>query len=161
MYSYLSSEFYSKRSEKCEHWSQLYVLTPSGAGSVSNHLALWITDLMTVVGEPKEFSSKKKWVKEGRTVCSNSLSLAFPSHSNLSQSGYSLHLITRSLTPVSHNHQVPFSVIASHFPASSNCNASLHLSSFLLYCIPFTRTLSEVVRECMLKDASRGDHIFI
>lgn len=69
---------------------------------------------------------KKSW-ENGRssTVCSHSPVLSPRSKfSNLFQSRSSLHLITWSLTPVSHNHQVSFSVIASHFPASSNCNAS-------------------------------------
>lgn len=77
----------------------------------------------------------KKSESEGKEYCLFQFSLAFPSHSNLMQSGFSLHLITWSLTPVSHNHHVPFSVIASHFPASSNRAASLHLCRF--FCTAF------------------------
>lgn len=114
---------------------RLFVLTPSGAGSVSTHLAQRNIDLMAVVGEPKEFSSKKKRMSKRGVLFVPLLSLAFPRRSNLLQSGFSLHLITWSLTPVSYNHQVPFSVTASHFPASSNCDASLHVSRFLLCCV--------------------------
>lgn len=72
-----------------------------------------------------ELHLKKSWAKGSSTVCSHSPILSPRSKfSNLFQSHSSLHLITWSLTPVSHNHQVSFSVIASHFPASSNCNAS-------------------------------------
>lgn len=139
--STFSFSFYG---EECERWSEprLFVLILSGAGSVSTQLALWITDLMTVVGEPTEFSSKergKKSESEGKEYCLFQFSLAFPSHSNLMQSGFSLHLITWSLTPVSHNHHVPFSVIASHFPASSNRAASLHLCRFFCTAFLFLR----------------------
>lgn len=61
--STFSFKFYSV---ECERWSEhrLFVLILSGAGSVSTQLALWITDLMTVMGEPTEFSSKEGGKKE-------------------------------------------------------------------------------------------------
>lgn len=47
----VSPPFLSLSSQECQR--RLFALIPSGAGSGSTRLALRITDLMTVVGEPK------------------------------------------------------------------------------------------------------------
>ena len=87
-------------------------------------------------GRAQSSAARKRGRRRKKPLSEHRRELFVPILSRLSKSQQSLAIRLQftpnhtSLTFVCHNHKVPFYVIARHFPASSNCDASLHLSSF-------------------------------